>query len=361
MLGSMFLGLGGSEYVALEIAIALAKKDYETFLSGFFNHKVVDKEHLQRFYGIPLEDLDLINLEERVEGRGLVINASGDVLSGYGDIIYFHYPVFSSVEKYYPEIDGFRKIFANMYHIINKSFMKPIISRAKLLLANSVFTANHIYEATGIKPLIINPPVNTVCKDYPLPINDREKYILIVSRISYEKQPFKIIYVAKALEELGLRDWRIVFAGSVSKYSYKIVENIMELASKHNLDKYIEFKTSIPRNELIDLYRRSFAYIHLTEREHFGITIVEAMSCGTPVIVPYNSGSYIDILAGSTKYGLPYRNYHDLKHALKKLLTDPDHWRILSINSRERSKYFSRENFHEKIVRCVEHIIPKRN
>jgi glycosyltransferase involved in cell wall biosynthesis len=67
---------------------------------------------------------------------------------------------------------------------------------------------------------------------------------------------------------------------------------VLEAAKGH---RNIEVRPPVPHEELVTLMQRAKAYIHAAE-EDFGITMVEAQGCGTPVIA-FGRGGARDIIA----------------------------------------------------------------
>ncbi len=359
MAGPKLLGFGGSLYVALEMGIGLLKQGYSVCFNPIIPLTNIDRvlEKIIRFFGIPPSDLKGLTIG-MCRDADLYINAYGDILSGPAHIIYFHFPSFSNPETYYPDLPKRAYIPAQIYSLSNKLFKHSLLVKTQLYLVNSSFTAKYISQTLNVKPLIIYPPVN-VDQFYRGGLVDqsrRERYVLVVSRISYEKQPYRILWLAHILDELGLRDWKIVFAGASSRFSEEIIGSIKALLKKYGLEDRVVFVKDVERYELIELYRRAYIYVHLTIREHFGISIVEAMAAGTPVIIPESSSAWIDIAKGSLKYALPYSGYHSLKKAVEKLVVDKDLWIELSINGWKRARFFNRERFHREIVKCIEYL-----
>src|SRR5690606_5344600 len=58
------------------------------------------------------------------------------------------------------------------------------------------------------------------------------------------------------------------------------------LANMHieEIKPYLRFPGYIPNKDLAALYNGAFAFLYPSMRESFGIPILEAMACGTPVI-----------------------------------------------------------------------------
>lgn len=358
MLNATLMGLGGSHYVMLETAIAFAKKGYEVFIDSININSPCKLRRLAEFFGLNVEEISGLGLGEPETGPSLVINTSGDVLSGTGDVIYLHYPSFLDHEIYYPGLHGFYQVLGKMYSFINTVFFPFLLHRIKMYLANSSFTAEFFKKYFNISPIVIHPPVNIddILLSKPLDKHEREQYVLTVMRISPEKRPDMIIRLAKLIKCHNLK-YKLIVVGSLSNYNKSLYKEILEYVMKDDLNDIVEIKTNIPRHELIELYRKAMLYIHLTPREHFGISIVEAMASGTPALVPIESGSWIDISKQDPNVSIPYNSLEEAVHMIKKIMDDDILWKKLSENSLKRAKELSRRAFHEKIYSALKHLL----
>jgi glycosyltransferase involved in cell wall biosynthesis len=127
----------------------------------------------------------------------------------------------------------------------------------------------------------------------------------------------------------------------------KGIEMGLAAAKKYGFVLKVVGGGSVSDEELVKLYSQAKAFLALSKDEDFGITPVEAMACGTPVIA-FNGGGYKEtVIDGKT--GVLFDDYSaaGLWQAIKKF----DHLndRTLEKNCVEQAKKFSKERFQKEI------------
>jgi len=106
-------------------------------------------------------------------------------------------------------------------------------------------------------------------------------YILYVNRIEHPvKNHLNLIRAYELLPERLRNQYELVFAGSFAGGG-KLVKNYAEATVDAN---HIHFLGFVPADELPALYRHAALYAFPSFYEGFGTPLVEAMSCGIPVI-----------------------------------------------------------------------------
>jgi len=109
------------------------------------------------------------------------------------------------------------------------------------------------------------------------PDGDHDDYLLVVGRLSPDKG------VHHAVELAQLTGRRLVIAGIVPDANREYYETRIV---PHVDGRRIEYIGPCDAEQRDELMRRAYAYLHLiTYAEAFGLTIVEAMAVGAPVIV----------------------------------------------------------------------------
>jgi len=83
----------------------------------------------------------------------------------------------------------------------------------------------------------------------------------------------------------GNEDFQLIICGNGPEKN-----NLTALTDHLSLTSQVSFIDFLSREELASLYRRSHVVISSSIKETFGLTLVEAMACGTPVIATRSGG-----------------------------------------------------------------------
>ena len=87
--------------------------------------------------------------------------------------------------------------------------------------------------------------------------------------------------------------------------------------------------------------------------ETFGLTIIEAMAYGIPVIVPPVGGPVEIVTNNKEGYLISSKNIDEIAEKIIFLSKNHDTLLRLSKNALKRSKYFSEKKFQEGILRVL--------
>jgi glycosyltransferase involved in cell wall biosynthesis len=104
-----------------------------------------------------------------------------------------------------------------------------------------------------------------------------QPYALVVGSIERRKDP---VTAVEGLSLLGSDELRLVFAGPDRGDR----SATREAATRRGLDGRIEFKGHVSGEELAALYRGAACLVFPSRHEGFGLPVLEAMACGTPVV-----------------------------------------------------------------------------
>ncbi|MDZ7586505.1 MAG: glycosyltransferase, partial [Patescibacteria group bacterium] len=164
-------------------------------------------------------------------------------------------------------------------------------------------------------------------------------YFLIVSRVVGGKG---LEMAVKACTELGLP---LKVVGEVAGWSGEM-KRLKRLAGYN-----VEFLGSVSDEKLIELYSGAKAFLATARDEDFGITVVEAQLCGTPVIA-YRGGGYLEtVVEGKTGIFFDEYSVEGLKEALKRFTNYDLRFKNQAIQ--EQARKFSKERFVREIKSLI--------
>ena len=174
-----------------------------------------------------------------------------------------------------------------------------------------------------------------------------QNYILFVgARGGYKNFNFMIEAIADILKRDGIF---LICAGGG-----KFKKEEIELFSKFGIDKMV-MQTTVSDSELKFLYQNAIAFIFPSLYEGFGIPILEAFSCGCPVILS-NTSSFPEVAKDAGFYFDPY-SLDSIKNAVKKIIYDNELREKLIARGYERLKFFSWEKTAKETLKIYKEIL----
>ena len=211
--------------------------------------------------------------------------------------------------------------------------------RVDFFIANSKTVQERIKKYYRADSKIIYPPVDTE-KFHINPSSEKNYYLAIGRLTTYKK--FDII--VQAFNDLGL-PIKIVGTG--------IEENKLKKTARKN----IEFLGHIQDKELPQVYASAKALI-FPQIEDFGITPLESMASGRPVIAYRMGGALETVMENKTGIFFEEQNALSLAQAVREF--EKNHEKFSPQEIRKHAEKFSKENFKQKIINYLEDILDRR-
>jgi len=177
-----------------------------------------------------------------------------------------------------------------------------------------------IYNGVHQPENVGEPPFSTLRNIFP-EIREDRPIVTYIGRQESEKGIDLLLYAAKMLALRNV-DFQLIVCGSTAKG--RAYQRILDELAAH-LDIVIHHAGAISTDVRETLYAHSRCVVYPSiNREPFGLVAVEAMSHGTPVLVPDQGGISEVIRQGSIVGGLTFRTWDsaDLAAQLERLLTD---------------------------------------
>lgn len=223
----------------------------------------------------------------------VILDTFSNALLPGNDIFYIHYPLLKTVEKESPQKKR------NLYYFPYKQYLNSQRGNnyKKLFFANSKYTADAVRSEFSIDPHILYPPIlnNFIEKNEMLLERKRENRVVTIGRISDDKNLKIIPKIAK----LSSKEISFTILGHLD--SKKTLDNLRAQIERLNVSDRVKIIPNTTRKELTNILLASKAYLHTKVNEHFGISIVEAMSLGCIPVV-HNSGGPREFVPKKFRY-----------------------------------------------------------
>lgn len=132
------------------------------------------------------------------------------------------------------------------------------------------------------------------------------------------------------------------------------IDTLLRQEGLTEIKKYLYYPGYIANHDLATLYNAAFAFLYPSLRESFGIPILEAMACGTPVIT--GNTSAMPEVAGEGAVLVNPHSPQEIANALLRLESDSDFYRQQVAYGLERVQLFSWESTAAKYANIYQRI-----
>jgi glycosyltransferase involved in cell wall biosynthesis len=236
------------------------------------------------------------------------------------------------------------------------------------MIRNSFLITNSNYSKTAIlreynrdDAIVLSPPVDIETITSKVKFNQRfdslncsdENSILVICRIEPSKRIENAVYLAKLLKKRKIKT-KINIVGSLQPFYQKYCDHLINLISDYDISDIVELHIDASFEDLIELMKKSKIFFHPREGEHFGMSIVEAMSAGLIPVVP--------AVGGQSEFVPSEYQYRSLEEAfiiLSSLLIDMPREHLIKESKRMNNiaKNFSETNYKRKFQLIVSQLL----
>ncbi len=285
------------------------------------------------FEMLELSDYDLVISSSSAESKGVITRS--ETLH----IAYIHTPTryyWSGYEDYlaHPGFGALNPLARAVLPRMVKKLRRwdyAAAQRPNYLVANSAEVAGRIKKYYDRESTVIHPPVE-VERFLDKPSKEGDYYLVVSRLIPYKKTDLAI----EACNKLGKK---LIVVGRGTDY-----KNLQKLAGPT-----VEFVQNADDKQVEKLFLNCKAFL-FPAFEDFGITPVEAMAAGKPVICYGQGGATESVVNGKTGVFFPKQNGDSLAQAIE----DFEKLKFDSKSIREHAKKFSETRFLEEIGGYIE-------
>ena len=256
---------------------------------------------------------------------------------GKPHLCYCHTPmryIWDRFDDYFPRSKRLMRAAASAYAARLRKWDAATASEVTQFLANSTFVRDRIADYYGRDAEVVHPFVDDAFLQPPL-VADRGDYHLVVSALV----PYKKVELAIDAAVASGRKLVIVGGGP-----------LLEAFRKRRAPN-VELPGSVPRSEIVERLSRARSLI-LPGIEDFGITPLEAMALGTPVVALGAGGVLDSVEDGRTGIFFSAPEVDSLRAALDDV--ESRQWDRVAL--REHASRFSRQQFTSRFLAALERV-----
>ncbi len=230
------------------------------------------------------------------------------------DLSFLHYPNSFTPKDLWQLKKGTDFSIKNADHIItiSNSTKKDIIKNYDIN-EKKITVAYPGYDSFIYKPLISNESPDDVLKKY----NIQQPFVLFVGTIQPRKNLIRLIDAVSKIDNLTLV---VVGKHKGEGRAGWMFEDILNHPKKIGAEEKVKFTGFVPTTELLILLKQTICLVQPSLWEGFGIPVVEAMACGTPVVV--SNTSSLPEVAGSAGLVVDPNSTDQIEQAIRVLLAD---------------------------------------
>jgi glycosyltransferase involved in cell wall biosynthesis len=189
----------------------------------------------------------------------------------------------------------------------------------------------------------IQPALERAKIDFP--------YILYVGSIEPRKNLPRLM-VAYALLRQWSTNWQLVIVGARNFWKSTPVAAVVD---RLGLENCVHFTGYIAEQDLPAIYNGADLFVFPSLYEGFGLPVLEAMACGTPVVT--SNKSSLPEVAGDAAILIDPYDVDALANAMHRILSDPDLAEEMAAKGMIRAREFSWERTARETIAVYEQVL----
>jgi glycosyltransferase involved in cell wall biosynthesis len=238
--------------------------------------------------------------------------------------------------------------------------------RAAAIITVSQLSKDDIVKHLGVKSARIHVTHEAVSSSFQ-PVDDakrlrssRRKYglnsrFILAIGSSDPRKNLATLVKAYALLPQSLRtEYHLAIVWTAAALATSLSETIEELS----IGQFVHFLFQVPNEDLVSLYNEASLFVFPSLYEGFGLPVLEAMACGTPVIAANNSS--IPEIAGDAALLVEAGDTKGISEAMEEVLLDDALASEMVQKGLKRNAMFSWEKCARETLMVYKQTLPSK-
>jgi glycogen synthase len=241
---------------------------------------------------------------------------------------------------------------------LSRILQRAAVRHSDVLISPSAVHAREIAREIPHAPRPIRVIPNAIdLRQFPEPTVDgggREPLVLFSGRLEKRKGVDCLLHAAGRLVKQVPNLQVFLAGGSHVSLDREALEGIIH---DHHLGPHVRILGHVPWENLLTLYRQAAVFALPSYYETFGISALEAMASGTPV-VGWAAGALPEVVEdGVSGLLVPPGEVDALADAILRLLQDPEARRRMGRAARQQAAQYDVRNVMEENMRFYEEVL----
>lgn len=236
-------------------------------------------------------------------------------------------------------LPSFQGYSSGTYARFRRAVLPRVVRAADEVIVVSEYLRKEVIERFDVDPRDVHVVYNAVDPVYLDGSDGRripglpEKYVLYVGAMSENKNVEGIVRAFKIFKERWNLEHKLVMIGSTSNLTINSID-VDEFGDDIILPGYVH-----DERKLKYAYENADVFVFPSFYESFGLPPLEAMACGTPVVV--SDGTALPEISGEAAHQVNPRDVEQIAEGLRRIVSNHQYAHDLGKAGRERAVEFT--------------------
>jgi glycosyltransferase involved in cell wall biosynthesis len=343
-------GFGGVTNVAYNLPKALAKKIGVTYFPAFVPERSYAVSLLNVFRSLAMKDFDILHFNVTpgwIHGSYMLfkfakISRASTILNIHG-IIQKEYTLYNLRTRWF-WLTSYKGLSSTLRYC---KIADKIVTYSEFMRTNIVTWYGVNRDRIAVIPNGVDVRKFSEC-DSELSLEGDPAILYLGALANFKSPDILIQAIARLRSELPKMKLHLVGGGSRAALEW--------LAKKKEVEKYVVFHGSVVPERTPQYYKAADVCVFPSRRDSAGITLLEAMASGTPVIASNRGGTPEIISHGENGILFEPEDADALPKAILALHQDSELRKTISYNALKTVAKYSWEKIAEKYISLYKHL-----